>query len=187
MGARVSTIQVAQRAELTAPRGESHTRLGTTLTVNDMKRMLSQGRYFSAVLSSLLLAAPVARAQEMGMVQGTVRATGSGTPLSDVTVFVQGTTRGGVTDEQGRFRILAVPTGDRVVMAQLIGRARGTQTVHIAADSAVRVEFALTEVAAVIAPTVVSATREVQRRTDQSTTIDVLEGASIREVRAAHP
>ena len=152
-----------------------------------MKRMRSQGRYFSAVLLMLLLAAPVAWAQETGMVEGTVRATGSGTPLSDVTVFVQGTTRGGVTDEQGRFRILAVPTGDRVVMAQLIGRARGTQTVHIAADSAVRVEFALTEVAAVIAPTVVSATREVQRRTDQSTTIDVLEGASIREVRAAHP
>jgi outer membrane receptor protein involved in Fe transport len=149
--------------------------------------MRSQGRYFSAVLLMLLLAAPVAWAQETGMVEGTVRATGSGTPLSDVTVFVQGTTRGGVTDEQGRFRILAVPTGDRVVMAQLIGRARGTQTVHIAADSAVRVEFALTEVAAVIAPTVVSATREVQRRTDQSTTIDVLEGASIREVRAAHP
>src|SRR5690242_17460498 len=151
-----------------------------------MKRMLSQGRYFSVVLSTLLCAAP-AMAQETGAVEGTVRATGSGTPLADVTVFVQGTTRGSVTDEQGRFRILAVPTGDRVVMAQLIGRARGTQTVHIAADSVARVEFALTEVAAVIAPTVVSATREVQRRTDQSATIDVLDGAAIREVRAAHP
>ena len=49
------------------------------------------------------------------------------------------------------------------------------------------VDFSLAEVAAVIAPTVVSATREVQRRTDQSATIDVLEGAAIREVRAAHP
>ena len=102
-------------------------------------------------------------------------------------MFVQGTTRGAITDAQGRFRIVAVPQGDRVVMAQLIGRARGAQTVHVAADSVARVEFSLTEVAAVIAPTVVSATREVQRRTDQSTTIDVLEGALIREVRAAHP
>ena len=153
-----------------------------------MKRILSQGRYFSVVLLMMVVfAAPVAKAQETGTVAGTVRANGSGTPLSDVTVFVQGTTRGGVTDDQGRFRILAVPTGDRVVMAQLIGRARSTQTVHITADSVARVEFALTEVAAVIAPTVVSATREVQRRTDQSTTIDVLDGAAIREVRAAHP
>jgi len=126
-----------------------------------MKRILSQGRYFSAVLLMMVVfAAPVAKAQETGTVAGTVRANGSGTPLSDVTVFVQGTTRGGVTDDQGRFRILAVPTGDRVVMAQLIGRARSTQTVHITADSVARVEFALTEVAAVIAPTVVSATRE---------------------------
>jgi outer membrane receptor protein involved in Fe transport len=146
-----------------------------------MKRMLSQASLL------LLLAAPALAAQETGTIEGTVRATGSGAPLSDVAVFVQGTTRGAMTDVQGKFRILAVPPGDRVVMAQRIGRARGTETVHVAADSLARVDFSLTEVAAVIAPTVVSATREVQRRTDQSTTIDVLEGASIREVRAAHP
>jgi outer membrane receptor protein involved in Fe transport len=146
-----------------------------------MKRMLSQASLL------LLLAAPTLAAQETGTIEGTVRATGSGAPLSDVAVFVQGTTRGAMTDAQGKFRILAVPPGDRVVMAQRIGRARATETVHVAADSLARVDFSLTEVAAVIAPTVVSATREVQRRTDQSTTIDVLEGASIREVRAAHP
>ena len=152
-----------------------------------MKRMVSQARrFYPAVMMVLLAASPLA-AQDAGRIEGTVRATRSGAPLSDVTVFVQGTTRGGVTDEQGRFRILAVPPGDRVVMAQLIGRARGTQTVHVAADSVARVEFSLTEVAAVIAPTVVSATRELQRRTDQSTTIDALDGAAIREVRAAHP
>ncbi len=150
-----------------------------------MKRMLSQGRNLAALLM-LLVAVPVA-AQEVGTIEGTVRATASGAPLSDVQVFVQGTTRGAMTDAQGKFRILAVPAGDRVVMAQLIGRARGTQAVHVTADSTTQAAFSLTEVAAVIAPTVVSATREVQRRTDQSTTIDVLEGAAIREVRAAHP
>jgi len=152
-----------------------------------MKRMLSQGRSFAALPLALLFAAPALAAQQVGTIEGTVRATGNSAPLSDVAVFVQGTTRGAMTDAQGKFRILAVPPGDRVVMAQLIGRARGTQTVHVAADSVARVDFALTEVAAVIAPTVVSATREVQRRTDQSTTIDVLDGAAIREVRAAHP
>ena len=157
------------------------------LTVNDMVRMLSQGRSFAALLLTLLIAAPALAAQQVGTIEGTVRATGNSAPLSDVAVFVQGTTRGAMTDAQGRFRILAVPSGDRVVMAQLIGRARGSQPVHVGADSTAQIDFSLAEVAAVIAPTVVSATREVQRRTDQSTTIDVLEGAAIREVRAAHP
>ena len=149
--------------------------------------MLSKGRSFAALLLALLITAPALAAQQVGTLEGTVRAKGNSAPLSDVAVFVQGTTRGAMTDAQGKFRILALPAGDRVVMAQLLGRARGSQTVHVAADSAAEVDFSLAEVAAVIAPTVVSATREVQRRTDQSTTIDVLEGAAIREVRAAHP
>ena len=55
-----------------------------------------------------------------------------------------------------------------VRLARLIGRARGTQTVHIAADSVARVEFALTEVAAVIATTVVSATRATASRSPKA-------------------
>jgi iron complex outermembrane receptor protein len=155
-------------------------------TVN-MNRTLSLGRGLIAAATMLLLSASVVQAQDVGTVEGTVRAAGSGAPLSDVVVLVQGTTRGSLTDAQGKFRIAAVPAGDRVVLTQLIGRARGSQPVHVMADSVTRVEFSLAEVAAVIAPTVVSATREVQRRTDQSATIDVLDGSSIREVRAAHP
>jgi iron complex outermembrane recepter protein len=148
---------------------------------------LSSRRGVGGSLVALALSAGMVQAQDAGTIEGTVRATGSGAPLSDVVVAVQGTTRGAMTDAQGRYRIASVPVGDRVVLAQLVGRDRGAQTVHVTADSVARVDFTLTEVAAVIAPTVVSATREVQRRTDQSSTIDVLDGAAIREVRAAHP
>jgi outer membrane receptor protein involved in Fe transport len=148
---------------------------------------LSSGWGTVAAVAVVLLAAPRLEAQEVGTIQGTVRAAGSGTPLGDVTVAVQGTTRGAMTDAQGRFRIVAVPVGERNVFAQVIGRARAVQAIHVAVDTVAQAEFSLTEVAAVIAPMVVSATREVQRRTDQSTTIDALEGAAIREVRAAHP
>jgi outer membrane receptor protein involved in Fe transport len=152
-----------------------------------MKRRLSSGWGTVAAVAVVLLAAPRLEAQEVGTIQGTVRAAGSGTPLGGVTVAVQGTTRGAMTDAQGRFRIVAVPVGERNVFAQVIGRARAVQAIHVAVDTVAQAEFSLTEVAAVIAPMVVSATREVQRRTDQSTTIDALEGAAIREVRAAHP
>jgi outer membrane receptor protein involved in Fe transport len=145
------------------------------------------GRTFYSGLAALCLAGSVMQAQDAGTIVGTVRSTGSGAPLSDVVVSVQGTTRGAMTDAQGKFRIVAVPVGDRIVLAQMVGRARGAQTVQVTTDSLAHVDFSLVEVAAVIAPTVVSATREVQRRTDQSATIDVLEGSAIREVRAAHP
>ena len=152
-----------------------------------MIRKMSADRSAMAALSALLFSAASLSAQDVGTIEGTVRATNNGAPLSDVVVLVQGTTRGSMTDAQGKFRIVAVPAGDRIVQTQLIGRERGSQNVRVSSDSVTRVEFSLAEVAAVIAPTVVSATREVQRRTDQSSTIDVLEGASIREVRAAHP
>ena len=151
-----------------------------------MNRLLSLERSVAAV-ATLLVSATILNAQDVGTIEGTVRATGNRAPLSDVDVLVQGTTRGSMTDAQGKFRIAAVPAGDRVVLTQLIGRERGSRAVRVTADSVTQVEFSLAEVAAVIAPTVVSATREVQRRTDQSATIDVLDGSSIREVRAAHP
>ena len=154
-----------------------------------MDRLLLLGRGVSTAVTALALSAFAAplQAQDVGSIEGTVRAAGTGTPLSDVTVAVQGTSRGAMTDAHGKFRIAAVPAGERVVFAQMIGRARSAQAVHVNADTVARAEFSLTEVAAVIAPMVVSATREAQRRTDVSTTIDALEGSAIREVRAAHP
>lgn len=152
-----------------------------------MLRITCFGPGAGTAFIALLVASSTLHAQDKGTIEGTVRATGNGIPLSDVVVSVQGTTLGALTDAHGRYRILAVPVGDRVVLAQLVGRDRGAQTVRIVADSVARADFSLAEAAAVIAPTVVSATREVQRRTDQSATIDVLEGAAIREVRAAHP
>src|SRR3954462_3343860 len=116
-----------------------------------MVRLFNLGRSFAGALVAMVLLTPVLTAQGGGAIEGTVRATGSGTPLSDVVVLVQGTARGGMTDAQGKYRISAVPAGERVVLARLIGRARGEQTIHVSADSVARIDFSLAEVAAVIA------------------------------------
>src|SRR5690348_17627506 len=100
-----------------------------------MIRMLSAGRNVMAALGALLFSAASLSAQDVGTIEGTVRATNNGTPLSDVVVLVQGTTRGAMTDAQGKFRIVAVPAGDRIVMTQVIGRERGSQNVRVSADS----------------------------------------------------
>ena len=61
------------------------------------------------VFLALLLAPAPLTAQQAGDVEGTVVTAGSGAPLSDVMVRVEGTTRGAITDAHGSFRIPAVP------------------------------------------------------------------------------
>ena len=135
-----------------------------------------------------LLAAPAPlSAQQAGDVEGTVVTAGSGAPLSDVMVRVEGTTRGAVTDANGSYRIPAVPAGRYALVAQRIGLEPQRESIAVAAGAATRADFTLAEKAALVAPVVVSATREQQRRADASATIDVLDGAEVRRTRAVHP
>jgi outer membrane receptor protein involved in Fe transport len=122
-----------------------------------------------------------------GVVSGRVLSAAGGAPLADVTVRVDGTTRGALTDAEGRFRIGAVPAGARTLVAQRIGHGTLRQEVTVPAGDSVVVTLRLAEEAVVIAPTVVSASRERQRRADASATIDVLDGAELRAARPSHP
>ncbi|HEX6631414.1 MAG TPA: carboxypeptidase-like regulatory domain-containing protein, partial [Gemmatimonadaceae bacterium] len=146
----------------------------------------------AAALAVLLLTAlPAALAAQApppdGVVAGRVLSAAGGAPLADVTVRVDGTTRGALTDAEGRFRIGAVPAGARTLVAQRIGHGTLRQEVTVPAGDSVVVTLRLTEQAVVIAPTVVSASRERQRRADASATIDVLDGAELRAARPSHP
>ena len=89
---------------------------------------------FAVVLASLALAplAP-ALAQATGNNEGAVTAAVGGRPLSDVHVTIVGTTLGARTDEQGRYRIGAVPSGSHQVRAQRIGYAALTRALTITA------------------------------------------------------
>ncbi|HEU4630054.1 MAG TPA: TonB-dependent receptor [Gemmatimonadaceae bacterium] len=141
-------------------------------------------------LAALLLAAapPALGAQPPdGVVAGRVVAAATGAPLADVTVRVEGTTRGALSDAEGRFRIGAVPAGAHTLVAQRAGRGTLRQAVTVPAGDSVLVTLRLAEQAVVLAPTVVSATRERQRRAESSATIDVLDGAELRAARPSHP
>ena len=117
-----------------------------------------------------------------------------GAPLSDVVVIVRpaDTTavpraiRGAQTGADGRFVVANVPAGSWTVLARRIGRTPATRSVILRGGTE-RVELTLAEQAAIITPMVVSATKEAQRRTESSATIDVVNGADVRLARAAHP
>ncbi len=122
-----------------------------------------------------------------GSVAGTVRSAADGSPVADVRVVVEGTRHGAVTDAGGHFRVAGLPAGAHTLLLHRLGFASQRVEVAIEGPAEVATTVLLREEATIIAPVVVSATREAQRRTDASATIDVLDGADLRRARAAHP
>ena len=143
----------------------------------------------AAIGLAILLASTTSLAaqQPAGTIEGRAVQARAGTPLADVTVRVDGTMRGALTDADGRFRIVGVPAGPVTLVAQRIGLGTVRQAVAVPIGGTATVELRLAEQATVMAPTVVSATRELQRRTDASATIDVLGGSELRSARPSHP
>ncbi|HEY0970762.1 MAG TPA: TonB-dependent receptor [Gemmatimonadales bacterium] len=125
--------------------------------------------------------------QESGRIVGRALLASSGTPVADLVVRVDGTTRGAVTDAEGRFQIAAVPAGAQTLVAQRVGLATLRQQVEVPAAGTATVRLELSEQATIVAPTIVSATRELQSRAEASATIDVMDGGEIRATRPAHP
>lgn len=152
---------------------------------------------FAALLALLGHAAPLQgqsaatgeqqQAQHAGWLTGVITDAASRAPLPDAMIVVRGTVRGTQSDGAGRYVITSIPAGRYVVVVQRLGYAQRVDSVTIAGGAESRHDVTLTAAAQVIAPMVVSAAREAQRRADASATIDVIDGASLREARAAHP
>jgi iron complex outermembrane receptor protein len=120
-------------------------------------------------------------------VTGVVLAARTGQPLGEARVSTVGLDRATLTDAKGRFRLNDVPDGAWRVVAQTIGHAPDTLTIQLPTRQGTELTFRLREGAVVLDPLVVSGTRELERRSEGSLTVDALSGAQIRETRAAHP
>jgi outer membrane receptor protein involved in Fe transport len=160
--------------------GSWHSR---TVAIRVLRRV---GRAGVALLFASM-APGAARAQAPGIIDGVLVVRGTGTPIGEAQVFIEGTRLGSASDATGRFRIVGVPAGDHVLVAQRIGINTERRPITVVADSVTYVRLELGETAAVMAPVVVSATRERQRANESSATITALDGAEIRRTRAAHP
>src|SRR3954469_5080715 len=82
-----------------------------------------------------------------GTVTGHIVEASSQRPLSDVQVRIVGTQRGGITNEQGDYRITGVALGAVTLRAQRIGYAPITQSVTVTAGAPLPVNFALSTTA----------------------------------------
>ena len=90
---------------------------------------MSSRKFISAVLGlslSLMGAAGTAAAQA-GTIAGTVTDRGSGQPVSGAQIAIEGTTRGTVTQENGRFSIPGVSPGTYAVTIRRVGYIPATR------------------------------------------------------------
>lgn len=115
---------------------------------------------------------------QMFSVNGTVTSTEDGVPLSGVTVMVQNTTTGAVTDAQGKYR-LNVPSGKSTLVFSFTGRA--TYTVSVNNKSVLDVKMGLdnnqlTEV-------VVTAIGIERKTKALGYTVQVVDGQKLAEAR----
>ncbi len=99
-------------------------------------------RVVGATALALMMALPVAA--QNGQVTGQVTDRNTNQPLVGAQVFLDGTTFGSLTQENGRFLILNVPPGTYTVIAQLLGHANGRQeNIRVVAGEVANVNFAL--------------------------------------------
>ena len=141
-----------------------------------------------AVGALAVLSVPVAlSAQGTGIVEGRVIAAGANRPLADAIVRLESTPRASATGADGRYRIAAVPPGAYTIVARLLGYDEVRRSVRVTSDAVVTLDLTLTRSAAIVAPVVVSTTRELTRAQNSTVTVDVLDGLEVRRTRAAHP
>ncbi len=140
-----------------------------------------------AALALLFGSTPI-RAQNLtGVVQGVVLSDDGGAPLVAARVYLEHTNLGATTDERGAFRIEGVRAGTHVVVAELIGRRVERRTVEVRPGDVVDLELRLVEQALSLPDIVVSTTREAESLRRTAATVGVVDGATLRESRAAHP
>jgi outer membrane receptor protein involved in Fe transport len=139
------------------------------------------------ILPAIVNTTMSAAAHAQGAIDGVVRSAHDNTPIPGVAVVVEGTRLGALSDVDGRFHIAEVPAGAHTIVARRLGLDSLEKKVEVRDGATSSVELALRESAAVLEPVVVSATREAERRSESSVTIDVLGADQIRDAHASHP
>ncbi|HWC72600.1 MAG TPA: carboxypeptidase-like regulatory domain-containing protein, partial [Gemmatimonadales bacterium] len=97
-------------------------------------------------------------AQGNGEVTGRVTDKASGQPLAGAQVSIVSTTIRGLTNQDGRYRLVNVPAGAQTVRVAFIGYGTATQPVTVSAGGSASVDFAIAQVPVGLDAVVVTAT-----------------------------
>jgi TonB-linked SusC/RagA family outer membrane protein len=116
--------------------------------------------------------------QATGAVVGRVIDSATTRGIANVTVAIRSTKVSTVTSADGRFTLSAVPVGDQVLTARLIGYRPGAQRIHVTSQTPASVAITLAPAATVLSGVVTTATGQ-QRRLEVGSDITILNADSI--------
>lgn len=136
-------------------------------------------RILTVVLLTLLIQALPLSAQQRAALTGTVSDRTSGSAVQGVTVRIEGTRLGAITDKLGRYRIANPPAGAVTVAASCIGYQPAQVRVTIGADRMATVDVTITPSDVVKSDVIVSASKRVQAVQDVPISVAVMRAADI--------
>lgn len=128
---------------------------------------------FQLVFLWMLLFTALPAWAQTGTVQGTVHSE-TGDPLPGINIVLQRTSLGAATDVEGRYVIDRVPVGTHTVRASAIGFHTVRQSITIAPNATVTLDFVLSEDTIESDEIVVTAARRAQRFEDVPVSISVV-------------
>jgi len=135
-------------------------------------------RLFLALVIGLLSVVPLAAQAQTGTITGRVVDSTTQQPLSDVTVMVEGTSRGAQTGSDGTFTIGGVPAGSHTLRARRLGFSGAPQIIVVPDGGTVAAAFAL-ERTAVTLQDVVTVGYGTQSRRDLTGSIASVDSKQI--------
>lgn len=123
------------------------------------------------VLASASLGAQQTTTGQGGTITGTVRDRASSAPVSSAQVSIVGTTRGGLTNDQGTYRITGVPAGQYQVRVLRIGYQATVLPVAVTADQSVTLDVTLGATVVTLDQVTVTATGEQIRQRETGASV----------------
>ena len=123
--------------------------------------MVSSVRWKRALLAAavgLFASVQSASAQATGIIEGKVTEQGSGRPMSGAQVFIAGTAIGGVTNDEGTYRIANAPARQVEVRVRLIGYSPINRSVVVTAGQTTTLNVEVTVSALQLEQVVVTGT-----------------------------
>lgn len=129
-------------------------------------------------VACLALGAPALLAQT-GTIVGRVTDQRSAQAIPSVSIQIEGTKLGGVTNENGQFRVANVPPGQHVVSARRIGYASQRRSVAVVGGSDVTADFALQGGAIALDEVVVTGTAGAQELRSVGHVVSTIDAADV--------
>ena len=116
---------------------------------------------------------------QTGAIKGRILDGQTGAPLPSANIFLEKTSYGAATDENGDYTITKVPVGSYVLVASLIGYQQARQTVTVQGEEPIIVNLRLRPSDVSLNPVVVTAIGTQEQRERLGVTVSTIEGQTV--------